>query len=121
MIDKLVQLLNLSNVKKIIYVDDIFCVERYLEDAHAVLRTWLETDDYHKLDFISSDKDVLEEEFDSWWNGATDDDKRNCVFNIMKISVAGQNILLCLNKIKAKEFGVEFMSPTEFTDAFSND
>ena len=28
MIDKLVQLLNLSNVKKIIYVDDIFCVER---------------------------------------------------------------------------------------------
>ena len=74
MIDKLVQLLNLSNVKKIIYVDDIFCVERYLEDAHAVLRTWLETDDYHKLDFISSDKDVLEEEFDSWWNGATDDD-----------------------------------------------
>lgn len=47
MIDKLVQLLNLSNVKKIIYVDDIFCVERYLEDAHAVLRTWLETDDYH--------------------------------------------------------------------------
>ena len=30
MIDKLVQLLNLSNVKKIIYVDDIFCVERYL-------------------------------------------------------------------------------------------
>ena len=44
MIDKLVQLLNLSNVKKIIYVDDIFCVERYLEDAHAVLRTWLETD-----------------------------------------------------------------------------
>lgn len=118
MIDKLVQLLNLSNVKKIIYVDDIFCVERYLEDAHAVLRTWLETDDYHKLDFISSDKDVLEEEFDSWWNGATDDDKRNCVFNIMKISVAGQNILLCLNKIKAKELGVEFMSPTEFTDAF---
>ena len=118
MIDKLVQLLNLSNVKKIIYVDDIFCVERYLEDAHAVLRTWLETDDYHKLDFISSDKDVLEEEFDSWWYTATDTDKRNCVFNIMKISVAGQNILIFLNKIKAKEFGVEFMTPTEFTDAF---
>lgn len=118
MIEKLVQLLNQSNVKKIIYVDDIFCVERYLEDAHAVLRTWLETDDYHKLDFISSDKDVLEEEFDSWWNTATDTDKRNCVFNIMKISVAGQNILLCLNKIKAKAFWVEFMTPTEFTDAF---
>lgn len=103
MIDKLVQLLNLSNVKKIIYVDDIFCVERYLEDAHAVLRTWLETDDYHKLDFISSDKDVLEEEFDSWWNDATDDDKRNCVFDVMQLSDEGQNILLCLNNIKNHE------------------
>ena len=121
MIDKLVQLLNLSNVKKIIYVDDIFCVERYLEDAHAVLRTWLETDDYHKLDFISSDKDVLEEEFDSWWNGATDDDKRNCVFDVMQLSDEGQNILLCLNNIKNHEIKVECMSPAEFTDAFIGD
>ena len=36
MIDKLVQLLNLSNVKKIIYVDDIFCAR--IQQASAKLR-----------------------------------------------------------------------------------
>lgn len=113
--EKLFQLLSLSNVKKIIYVDDNFCVDHYLDKAKAILNTWLETGEYKKLVFLPEDKDIALEEFESWWMLATDKDKRKCIFEIMEIKIAEQSILNCLKDIKEKGIDVIFMEPSDFS------
>lgn len=116
--EKLFQLLSLSNVKKIIYVDDNFCVDHHFDKAKAILNTWLETGEYNKLDFLPEDKDIALEEFESWWMSATDEDKRKCIFEIMEVKIDEQSILNCLKEIKEKGIDVIFMEPSEFSDEY---
>lgn len=116
--EKLFQLLSLSNVKKIIYVDDNFCVDHHFDKAKAILNTWLETGEYKKLDFLPEDKDIALEEFESWWMSATDEDKRKCIFEIMEVKIDEQSILNCLKDIKEKGIDVIFMEPSEFSDEY---
>lgn len=116
--EKLFQLLSLSKVKKIIYVDDLFCVDQYFDEAKAILKTWLETEEYKKLDFLTEGKEFALEEFESWWMSATVEDKRKCVFEIMKVNMKELNILECLNNIKEKGIDVIFMEPSDFSDEY---
>lgn len=116
--EKLFQLLSLSNVKKIIYVDDNFCVDHHFDKAKAILNTWLETGEYNKLDFLPEDKDIALEEFESWWMSATDEDKRKCIFEIMEVKIDEQSILNCLKDIKEKGIDVIFMEPSDFSDEY---
>ena len=116
--EKLFQLLSLSNVKKIIYVDDNFCVDHHFDKAKAILNTWLETGEYKKLDFLPEDKDIALEEFESWWMSATDEDKHKCIFDIMEAKIEEQSILDCLKDIKEKGIDVIFMEPSEFSDEY---
>ena len=116
--EKLFQLLSLSNVKKIIYVDDNFCVDHHFDKAKAILNTWLETGEYNKLDFLPEDKDIALEEFESWWMSATDEDKRKCIFEIMEVKIDEQSILNCLKDIKEKCIDVIFMEPSDFSDEY---
>lgn len=116
--EKLFQLLSLSNVKKIIYVDDNFCVDHHFDKAKAILNTWLETGEYKKLVFLPEDKDIAIEVFESWWMSATDEDKRKCIFEIMEVKIEEQSILDCLNNIKEKGIEVNFMEPSEFSDEY---
>ena len=116
--EKLFQLLSLSNVKKIIYVDDNFCVDHHLDKAKAVLNTWLETGEYKKLDFLPEDKEIALEEFESWWMSATVENKRKCIFEMMKVKIEEQNILDCLKEIKEKGIDVIFMEPSDFSDEY---
>lgn len=116
--EKLFQLLSLSNVKKIIYVDDNFCVDHHFDKAKAILNTWLETGEYNKLDFLPEDKDIVLEEFESWWMSATDEDKRKCIFEIMEVKIDEQSILNCLKDIKEKGIDVIFMEPSDFSDEY---
>lgn len=118
MIEKLFKLLSLSNVRKIIYVDDIFCVDQYFDKAKAILNTWITTEEYKKLDFLLEDKEVAVDVFESWWKSATVEDKRKCVFEKMKIRNEDQNILECLNNIKEKGIDVMFIEPSDFSDEF---
>lgn len=118
MIDELVKLLALSNVKKVIYVDDIFNVENFKDQAIAVLMKWLETGEYKKLEFLSQDKDIAKEEFESWWLSADIDDKRKCVFDKMQITNQEQNIMTCLEDINKRGVDVEFLPPDLFTDNY---
>lgn len=116
--EKLFQLLSLSKVKKIIYVDDLFCVDQYFDEAKAILKTWLETEEYKKLDFLTEGKEFALEEFELWWMSATVEDKRKCVFEIMKVNMKELNILECLNNIKEKGIDVIFMEPSDFSDEY---
>lgn len=116
--EKLFQLLSLSKVKKIIYVDDLFCVDQYFDEAKAILKTWLETEEYKKLDFLTEGKEFALEEFESWWMSATVEDKRKCIFEIMKVNMKELNILECLNNIKEKGIDVIFMEPSDFSDEY---
>lgn len=116
--EKLFQLLSLSKVKKIIYVDDLFCVDQYFDEAKAILKTWLETEEYKKLDFLTEGKEFALEEFESWWMSATVEDKRKCVFEIMKVNMKELNILECLNNIKEKGIDVIFMEPSDFSEEY---
>ena len=116
--EKLFQLLSLSIVKKIIYVDDLFCLDHHLDKAKAVLSTWLETGEYKKLDFLPEDKEIALEEFESWWMSATDEDKRKCIFEIMEVKIDEQSILDCLKEIKEKGIDVIFMEPSDFSDEY---
>lgn len=116
--EKLFQLLSLSKVKKIIYVDDLFCLDHHLDKAKAILNTWLETGEYKKLDFLPEDKEIALEEFESWWMSATDEDKRKCIFEIMEVKIDEQSILDCLKEIKEKGIDVIFMEPSDFSDEY---
>ena len=116
--EKLFQLLSLSNVKKIIYVDDNFCVDHHFDKAKAILNTWLETGEYKKLVFLPEDKDIAIEVFESWWMSATDEDKRKCIFEIMDVKIDEQSILDCLKEINVKGIEVILMEPSEFSDEY---
>lgn len=116
--EKLFQLLSLSNVKKIIYVDDNFSVDHHFDKAKAILNTWLETGEYKKLGFLSEDKDIALDVFESWWMSATDEDKRKCIFETMKVKIDEQSILDCLKEIKEKGIEVIFMEPSDFSDEY---
>lgn len=116
--EKLFQLLSLSNVKKIIYVDDNFCVDHHFDKAKAILNTWLETGEYKKLVFLPEDKDIAIEVFESWWMSATDEDKRKCIFEMMDVKIDEQSILDCLKEINVKGIEVILMEPSEFSDEY---
>lgn len=118
MIEKIKNLLTQSNVTKIIYVDDLFSLENCYESAKAKLRVLLERDDFKHLDFLSGEKEIAIEEFDSWWKKASNEEKRTCVFEKIKIDVDEMNILSCLNTLKEKGFEISFMAPNDFSDEY---
>lgn len=120
MIEELKTLLELSGVNQIIYVDDLFNAENYFYDAKAKIRELLEKDDYKQLEFLSGEKEVALDEFESWWwNKASSDDRSDFISNKLKIEVEEGNVLSLLNDLKESGMEIKYMSPQEFQDKYN--